>query len=71
MSDSLAGALWSCSQDKFYKKNNEMITELMSQTGKMFTGNSAISTRDFRSIARDINNRSPFRKSDLGFRYGL
>lgn len=71
MSDSLAGALWGCFQDKFYKKNNEMITELMSQTGKMFTGNSAISTKDFRSIARDINNRSPFRKSDLGFRYGL
>ena len=70
MSDSLAGALWSCSQDKFYKKNNEMITELMSQTGKMFTSNSAISTKDFRHIARDINNRSPFRKSDLGFRYG-
>lgn len=69
MSDSLAGALWSCSQDKFYKKNNEMITELMSQSGKLFTGGNR-DTRDFRHIARDINNRSPFRRTDLGFRYG-
>lgn len=69
MSDSLAGALWSCSQDKFYKKNNEMITELMSQSGKLFTGGNR-DTRDFRYIARDINNRSPFRRGDLGFRYG-
>ena len=69
MSDSLAGALWSCSQDKFYKKNNEMITELMSQSGKLFTGGNR-DTRDFRYIARDINNRSPFKRSDLGFRYG-
>lgn len=69
MSDSLAGALWSCSQDKFYKKNNEMITELMSQSGKLFTGGNR-DTRDFRHIAKDINNRSPFRRTDLGFRYG-
>lgn len=69
MSDSLAGALWSCSQDRFFKKNNEAISELISQSGNLFTGGNKQS-RDFRHIARDINNRSPFRRSDLGFRYG-
>lgn len=69
MSDSLAGALWMCSQDKFYKKNNEAITELISQSGKLFTNNMK-PVKDFRYIARDINNRSPFRRTDLGFRYG-
>ena len=69
MSDSLAGALWSCSQDKFYKKNNEAITELISQSGKLFTNNMK-PTKDFRDMAREINKQSPFRRTDLGFRYG-
>ena len=70
MSDSLAGALWSCSQDKFYKRNNEAITELISQSGKLFTNNMK-PVKDFRDMAREINKQSPFRRTDLGFRYGL
>ena len=69
MSDSLAGALWMCSQDKFYKKNNEAITELISQSGKLFTNNMK-PVKDFRDMAREINKQSPFRRTDLGFRYG-
>ena len=73
MSDALAGALWSCSQDRFYKKNNEAISEIISKTGSLMTGNpkNMASTRDMRGLARQINNpRVPFRRSDLGFRYG-
>ena len=72
MSDALAGALWSCSQDRFYKKNNEAISEIISQTGNLMTaGNGKMaSTRDMRGLARQINQRTPFRRSDLGFRYG-
>ena len=72
MSDALAGALWSCSQDRFYKKNNEAISEIISKTGSLMTvGNGKMaSTRDMRGLARQINQRAPFRKSDLGFRYG-
>ena len=71
MSDALAGALWSCSQDKFYKKNNEAISEIIAQSGKMIMGApSNLSTRNMRGLADKINNRSPFRRSDLGFRYG-
>ena len=69
MSDALAGALWMCSQDKFYKKNNEAITELISQSGKLFTNNMK-PAKDFRDMAREINQQSPFRRGDLGFRYG-
>ena len=72
MSDALAGALWSCSQDRFYKKNNEAISEIISKTGNLMTvGNGKMaSTRDMRGLARQINQRTPFRRSDLGFRYG-
>ena len=73
MSDSLAGALWSCSQDRFYKKNNEAISEIIAKTGNLLTGNpkNLTSTRDMRGLARQINNpRVPFKRSDLGFRYG-
>ena len=72
MSDALAGALWSCSQDRFYKKNNEAISEIISKTGNLMTaGNGKMaSTRDMRGLARQINQRVPFRRSDLGFRYG-
>ena len=72
MSDALAGALWSCSQDRFYKKNNETISEIISQTGNLMTaGNGKMaSTRDMRGLARQINQRVPFKRSDLGFRYG-
>ena len=72
MSDALAGALWMCSQDRFYKKNNETISEIISQTGNLMTvGNGKMaSTRDMRGLARQINQRAPFKRSDLGFRYG-
>lgn len=69
MSDSLAGALWSCSQDKFYKKNNETISELIKKTGEL-SMSGMTSNKDFRSIARRINNNAPFKRTDLGFRYG-
>lgn len=39
MSDALAGALWSCSQDRFYKKNNEAISEIIKGTGSMLAKN--------------------------------
>ena len=70
MSDALAGALWSCSQDKFYKRNNEAISEIIAQSGKMTMGTSQMSSRNMRGLASKINNRSPFRRSDIGFRYG-
>lgn len=71
MSDALAGALWMCSQDKFYKKNNEAISELIAQSGKMMSGPTPMaSMKNMRGLAGRINNRSPFRRSDLGFRYG-
>ena len=70
MSDALAGALWSCSQDKFYKKNNEAISEIIAQSGKMTLSGPTATTRNMRGLASKINNRSPFRRSDLGFRYG-
>lgn len=70
MSDALAGALWMCSQDKFYKKNNEAISEIIAQSGKMTLSGPTATTRNMRGLAREINNRSPFRRSDLGFRYG-
>ena len=70
MSDALAGALWMCSQDKFYKKNNEAISDIIQQAGKMVLSGPTATTRNMRGLAREINNRSPFRRSDLGFRYG-
>ena len=70
MSDALAGALWSCSQDKFYKKNNEAISEIIAQSGKMTLSGPTATTRNMRGLASKVNNRSPFRRSDLGFRYG-
>ena len=70
MSDALAGALWMCSQDKFYKKNNEAISDIIQQAGKMALSGPTATTRNMRGLAREINNRSPFRRSDLGFRYG-
>ena len=71
MSDALAGALWSCSQDRFFKKNNEAITEIISQTGNLMTGKEATTIRNMRGLASKINQqRVPFKRSDLGFRYG-
>ncbi len=52
MSDSLAGALWSCSQDRFYRKNNETITEIIAQTGQM---NSRQFGSNFVNMADEIN----------------
>ena len=71
MSDALAGALWSCSQDRFYKKNNEAISEIIAQSGKFTSGLTPMaSTRNMRGLASRVNNRSPFKRTDIGFRYG-
>ena len=73
MSDALAGALWMCSQDRFYKKNNEAISEIIKQTGA-----GSLATRSdigFSSAGRGFSelasriNRNPMRRNDLGFRY--
>ena len=65
MSDALAGALWSCSQDKFYKRNNEAISEIIKQTGQ-----SIGSSRNFTGLANKVQNRTPFNRNNLGFNYG-
>ena len=65
MSDALAGALWSCSQDKFYKRNNEAISEIIKQTGQNIG-----SSRNFTGLANKVQNRTPFNRNNLGFNYG-
>ena len=66
MSDALAGALWSCSQDKFYKRNNEAISEIIQQTGQSMGVN-----RNFTGLANKLSNRNvPFNRRNLGFNYG-
>ena len=65
MSDALAGALWSCSQDKFYTRNNEAISEIIKQTGQ-----SIGSSRNFTGLANKVQNRTPFNRNKLGFNYG-
>ena len=65
MSDALAGALWSCSQDRFYKRNNEAISEIIQQTGQAFAN-----SRNFTGMASKLNGRtSPFKGNGLGFNY--
>lgn len=65
MSDALAGALWSCSQDRFFKTSNETISEIISQTGQMYQRqNQAVG---FSNIARQVNGNKP--NLNLGFRY--
>ena len=64
MSDALAGALWSCSQDRFFKKNNEAISELIKQTGSFVQSN-----RGFSGVAGAMRLNSPVNKNNLGFRY--
>ena len=77
MSDALAGALWSCSQDRFFKKNNEAISELIKQTGNLQTGGMGMGLampstgRGFSGIANQLRASGSLRnKSNLGFRYG-
>lgn len=65
MSDALAGALWSCSQDRFFKTSNETISEIISQTGKMYERqNQGVG---FSNIAKKINSQG--KSPNLGFRY--
>ena len=64
MSDALAGALWSCSQDRFFKKNNEAISELIKQTGSFVQSN-----RGFSGVAGAMRLNSPVNRNNLGFRY--
>ena len=82
MSDALAGALWSCSQDRFFKKNNEAISEIIQQTGirnnGSFLGRNPNSMSGFSSSGRGFaniagqmrTNNNLNGKRDLGFRYG-
>lgn len=65
MSDALAGALWSCSQDRFFKTSNETISEIITQTGQMYTKqNQGVG---FSNIARQVNGNRV--NPNLGFRY--
>lgn len=71
MSDALAGALWSCSQDRFFKMNNEAISEIIQQTGNMLRPTSSIyanPSRGFANLASQMRKPS-MNKSNLGFRY--
>lgn len=79
MSDALAGALWSCSQDRFFKKNNEAISELIKETGNFNKGGIGMGLglgipstgRGFSGIANQLRASGSLRnKSNLGFRYG-
>ena len=82
MSDALAGALWSCSQDRFFKKNNEAISEIIQQTGirsnGSFLGRNPNSMNGFSSSGRGFaniagqmrTNNNLNGKRGLGFRYG-
>jgi len=66
MSDALAGALWSCSQDRFYKRSNEAISEIIKLTGETVANN-----RAFTGITNKLSNRgNPFKGNGLGFHYG-
>lgn len=84
MSDALAGALWSCSQDRFFKLNNEAISEIIKQTGSMMKPNTSLfnkseegyginfSSKGFSNIAGQMRTSpTKLNKSDLGFRYGM
>ena len=63
MSDALAGSLWACSQDRFFKTSNEAISEIISQTGQMYQRQAQ--GPGFSNIAKRINNQRP----NIGFRY--
>lgn len=71
MSDALAGALWNCSQDRFFKKNNEAISEIIQQTGQTFQNNrNSINTRTFTGLANQLNKKQGVPGQNiLGFRY--
>ena len=71
MSDALAGALWNCSQDRFFKKNNEAISEIIQQTGQTFQNNrNSVNTRTFTGLANQLNKKQGVPGQNiLGFRY--
>ena len=86
MSDALAGALWSCSQDRFFKKNNEAIAELIKQTGQMAAsqkpqvnpfrpsaaGNGInYAGKGFTGVANQMRTSPKGNGNGLGFRYGF
>lgn len=75
MSDALAGALWSCSQDRFFKTSNEAISEIIKQTGNAIPRNDANIPRTseilrpgFAGLANRVN-QSKNGNNGLGFRY--
>lgn len=67
LSNALGGALWSCCQDRFYKRNNETITELINQSGKMYVSNGSPRLNGFSGISSQINNIN--RSNGMGFNY--
>ena len=73
MSDSLAGALWSCSQDRFYKKSNDTISELIKQTGSMNKSlNNHVSGYDsartgFSGLSSQINRINKYNRNNFNF----
>jgi len=73
MSDSLAGALWTCSQDRFYKKTNDAITELIQQTGNMnnFLNNGSMGydsiRKGFSGLSSHINKINHFNRNQFNF----
>lgn len=75
MSDALAGALWSCSQDRFFKTSNEAISEIIKQTGNSVYRNGANIPRTseilrpgFAGLANRVN-RNGGSNLGIGFRY--
>lgn len=75
MSDSLAGALWSCSQDKFFKKNNETISEIIQQTGMNFPKKTTVAgipniNAGFSGMAGQLRQgKMSFNRGNIGFGY--
>ena len=68
LSNALGGALWSCSQDRFFKCNNEAITELINQAGRTTNYNyTQLASRGFQGISSQINSTG--RSNGLGFNY--
>ena len=68
LSNALGGALWSCSQDRFFKRNNEAITELINQSGRATSYNyTQPVNRGFQGISSHINSSG--RRNGLGFNY--
>lgn len=73
MSNALGGALWSCSQDRFYKKNNETISSIINQSGNILQGskqtNAYIATQTTSRNYGIISPNRPRQSNGMGFNY--